>query len=67
MTSDGETAAEFRARLKRACERKAQQNYREYCKHPLYGVKVFKNLEQFKKAANKVGLHPDTREYETNL
>jgi len=67
MTSEGETAAEFRARLRRAGERKAQQNYREYCKHPSYGAKVFKNLEQFKKAANKVGLHPDTKEYETNL
>lgn len=63
-TSDGETEKEFRARLKRAGERKAQQNYREYCKHPNYGVRVFKNLEQFKKAALKVGLHPNTKEYE---
>ena len=63
-TSDGETAAEFRARLKRAGERKAQQNYREYCKSPTYGVQIFKDIEKFKKACEKVGINPNLRDYE---
>ena len=62
--SEDETAAEFRARLKRAGERKAQQNYREYVKSPTYGVKIFKDIEQFKKACEKVGLHPNLSDYE---
>ncbi len=62
--SEGETAQEFRARLKRAGERKAQTNYREYVKSPTYGVRVFKSIEEFKKACDKVGLQPDLREFE---
>lgn len=63
-TSEGETAAEFRARLKRSGERKAQQNYREYVKSPTYGVKIFKDIEKFKQACEKVGLNPNLRDYE---
>lgn len=62
-TSDGETAAEFRARLNRAGERMAQKNYREYVKGS-YGVRVFKNIEDFKKACEKVGLSPNLSDYE---
>ncbi len=61
--SDGETAAEFRKRLKRQGEHKAQTNYYEYIKGS-YGVRVFKDINQFVKAANKVGLNPNLSEYE---
>lgn len=62
--SEGETAAEFKARLKRSGERKAQQNYREYVKSPTYGVKIFKDIEKFKQACEKVGINPNLRDYE---
>lgn len=62
-TSDGETAAEFRARLRRAGERMAQKNYREYVKSS-YGVRVFKNIDDFKAACAKVGLNPNLSDYE---
>lgn len=62
-TSEGETAAEFRARLRRAGERMAQKNYREYVKSS-YGVRVFKNIDDFKAACAKVGLHPNLSDYE---
>ena len=62
--SEGETAAEFKARLKRSGEHKAQQNYREYVKSPTYGVKIFKDIEKFKQACEKVGLNPNLRDYE---
>ena len=52
-----ETRAEFSKRLRRACDRKASQNYREYV--PGSGkVKIFSNKEDFIKAANKVGINP---------
>lgn len=62
-TSEGETAAEFRDRLRRAGERMAQKNYREYVKSS-YGVRVFKNIDDFKAACAKVGLHPNLSDYE---
>lgn len=63
--SEGETEKEFRARLRRQGERHAQQNYREYVRCS-YGVRVFKDLEMFKRACEKVGIHPDLKEYETS-
>lgn len=62
--SEGETAKEFRARLMRSGERKAQQNYREYVKSPTYGVKIFKDIEKFKQACEKVGLNPNLTDYQ---
>lgn len=62
--SEDETAAEFKARLKRSGERKAQQNYREYVKSPTYGVKIFKDIEKFKQACEKVGLNPNLSDYQ---
>lgn len=61
--SEDETKAQFRARCNRAAERHAQNNYREYVKGS-WTVKIFSDLAMFKAAAAKVGLHPNTREYE---
>lgn len=55
--SEGETQADFRKRLRRMGEAKAQQNYREYVRGS-YGVKTFSNWNDFEKAARKVGLNP---------
>ena len=54
---EGETAAEFRKRLRRMGEGKAQQNYHEYVRGS-YGVKVFSKWEDFERAARRVGLNP---------
>ena len=55
---EGETAAEFRKRLRRMGEGKAQRNYHEYVRGS-YGVKVFSKWEDFEKAARRVGLNPE--------
>ncbi len=64
--SEGETAKEFRARLNRAAKRKAESNYNYYVDGGpgSWGVKIFKNIEDFKKACEKIGLHPNLSEYE---
>ena len=54
---EGETQAEFRKRLRRLGECKAQENYREYVRGS-YGVKTFSDVNAFLKAAKAVGLEP---------
>lgn len=66
--SDGETKAEFRKRLFRQAKYHESHDYNYYCpsEHASsYGVKVFTNIKDFKKFCERVGMHPDLSEYES--
>lgn len=64
--SEGETRKEFRARLLRQAKHHESHDYNYYCpsEHASsYGVKVFSDIEDFKKYCEKIGLHPNLSEY----